>query len=52
MCFFKTPFPFGKIIQERIKMFLELVFKLKMVDQNYEFKLGKFAHLAVKTICK
>ncbi len=33
-------------------MFLELVFEPKMVDQNYEFKLGRFAHLALKTICK
>jgi hypothetical protein len=34
MCFFKTPFPIGKIIQERIKMFLEHVFELKMVDES------------------
>ncbi len=52
MCFLKTPFPIGKIIQERIKMFLEHVFEQKMVDESYEFKLGRYAHLALKTICK
>jgi hypothetical protein len=52
MHFLKTPFPVGKIIQERIKMFLEHVFKPKMVDESYEFKLGISAHLALKTIYK
>jgi retron-type reverse transcriptase len=52
MCFFKTPFLIDKIIQERIKMFFEPVFEPKMVDESYEFKLGRFAHLALKTICK
>ncbi len=33
-------------------MFVELVFELKMVDENYEFKLGRSTHLVVKTICK
>jgi len=33
-------------------MFLELVFEPKMVDESYEFKLGKFAHLALKIIYK
>jgi len=47
MCVFKTPFPIGKIIQERIKMFLEPMFESKMVDESYEFKLGRFAHLAI-----
>jgi hypothetical protein len=50
MHFSKTPFPIGKIIQENIKMVLEPMFNPKMVDKSYEFKLGKFAHLAPKTI--
>lgn len=33
-------------------MFLEPVFEPKMVDESYEFKLGRSAHLALKTICK
>jgi hypothetical protein len=49
MRFFKTPFPIGKIIQERIKMFFEPVFEPKMVDESYEFKLGRSAHLALKS---
>jgi retron-type reverse transcriptase len=52
MHFFKTPFPIGKIVQERIKMFLEPVFESKMVDESYEFKLRRSAHLALKTIYK
>ncbi len=52
MHFLKTPFPIDKIIQEKIKMFLELVFELEMVDENYEFKLRKYAHLALKFIYK
>jgi hypothetical protein len=47
MRFLKTPFPIGKTIQERIKMFLEPMFEPKMVDENYEFKLGRSAHLAM-----
>jgi hypothetical protein len=48
----KKSFPIDKIIQERIKMFVEPMFKPKMVDENYEFKLRKYAHLALKTIYK
>ncbi len=33
-------------------MFLELVFESKMVDESYEFKLERSAHLALKIICK
>ncbi len=33
-------------------MFLELVFEPKMVDESYEFKLGRSAHLALKAIYK
>jgi len=33
-------------------MFVEPMFKSKMVDEDYEFKLRKYAHLALKTIYK
>jgi hypothetical protein len=33
-------------------MFLEHVFELKMVDESYEFKLGRSTHLALKPIYK
>ncbi len=52
MHFFKTPSPIDKIIQERIKMFLEPIFEPEMVDENYEFKQRKYAHLALKIIYK
>jgi hypothetical protein len=33
-------------------MFLEPMFEPKMVDENYGFKLKKYAHLALKIIYK
>jgi len=33
-------------------MFLEPMFEPEMVDENYEFKLKKYAHLALTIIYK